>query len=41
VRWHADGHVIALPPLPDHDALFSVDFTLDATPTALCQGGRE
>jgi transposase len=32
VRRHADGHVVALRPLPDYDALFGVDFTCDPTP---------
>jgi hypothetical protein len=31
VRRHADGHVVALRPLPDYDALFGVDAT-DFTP---------
>jgi hypothetical protein len=25
-RAHADGHVVAIRPLPDYDALFGVDF---------------
>ena len=32
VRRHADGHVVALRPLPDYDALFGVDFTPEHTP---------
>jgi Integrase core domain len=32
IRRHADGHVVALRPLPDYDALFGVDFTADLTP---------
>jgi transposase len=27
LRHHADGHAVALRPLPDYDALFGVDFT--------------
>ena len=34
VRRHADGHVVALRPLPDYDALFGVDFTPDPTPNS-------
>jgi hypothetical protein len=26
-RQHADGHVVALRPLPDYDALFGIDVT--------------
>jgi Mu transposase, C-terminal domain len=32
VRRHTDGHLVALRPLPDYDALFGVDFTPDPTP---------
>jgi len=32
VRRHADGHVVALRPLPDYDALFGVNFTPDPAP---------
>jgi len=33
VRRHADGHVVALRPLPDYDALFGVNFDVgDPTP---------
>lgn len=32
IRRHADGHVVALRPLPDYDALFGVNF--DPTPTS-------
>jgi hypothetical protein len=35
VRRHADGHVVALRPLPDYDALFGVDFPPSTSPTAL------
>ncbi|MFI8192497.1 hypothetical protein ACIF8T_27605 [Streptomyces sp. NPDC085946] len=28
---HADGHAVALRALPDHDALFDVDFNPSAT----------
>jgi hypothetical protein len=31
-RQHADGHVVALRPLPDYDALFGIDVT-DSPPT--------
>jgi transposase len=31
-RRHADGHLVALRPLPDYDALFGVDFTPEHTP---------
>ena len=32
IRRHADGHVVALRPLPDYDALFGVDFTPTPSP---------
>jgi len=40
VRRHADGHVVALRPLPDYDALFGVnfdvgDFTPDPAPAVI------
>jgi hypothetical protein len=35
-RRHADGHAVALRALPDHDALFGVDFT----PTPPITGGQ-
>jgi hypothetical protein len=31
-RQHADGHLVALRPLPDYDALFGVDFTPESVP---------
>jgi hypothetical protein len=30
-RHHSDGHAVALPALPDYDALFGVDFTNTTT----------
>jgi hypothetical protein len=37
-RQHPDGHVVELRALPDYDALFGVDFTPTATPTAMGPG---
>nr|WP_142279603.1 hypothetical protein [Mycobacterium arosiense] len=33
-RRHANGHPVTLRALPDHDALFGVDFTVPTTETS-------
>ena len=40
-RRHSDGHVVALRPLPDYDALFGVDFTPTPTPTPTAAAAAE